>query len=195
MNKLRFFFGTMGSAKSSTLLVKAHQFEECGCNTILIKPSFDTRDTEIKSRAIERGKKCLSFGKKDDIYKIIKREMKKVNNKKTLVLCDEVQFSTREQVKQLWMVSKKLNVDVYCFGLKINYQNRLFDASEELLILADAIEEIKSMCRCGNKATTHLRVVNDIAVFNGDSNIVGDIIGSERYESVCTKCWFEEFDK
>ena len=195
--KLRYLHGTMGSMKSSILLMKAYQFEQSGCDILLIKPAFDTRNKEIKSRAIEKGRECISFDSKVnvkdlilDIFKTQSRDSKIRRNQK-IVLCDEIQFATREQIRQLWYLTKYYSIDVYCFGLKLSYQNKLFGAAEELLILADTIEEIKSRCKCGNKATTHLRLINDKVVYEGADTIVEDIQGNERYESVCSKCWHE----
>ena len=103
---------------------------------------------------------------------------------------------TKEQIRQLWTLSKYHNMDIFCYGLKLSYNNKLFEASEELLILADTVEEIKSMCsRCDNKATTHLRYVNGVPIFDGDSCIVGDVNGEERYVSVCQECWHKEFER
>ena len=87
-------------------------------------------------------------------------------------------------------------MDIFCYGLKLSYNNKLFEASEELLILADTVEEIKSMCsRCNNKATTHLRLIDNTPVFEGKDKIVGDVTGTERYESVCQVCYHKEYDK
>lgn len=194
MGKLRFYYGAMNSLKTGTLLTKVYQFEQCGCNTILLKPFFDTRDVEIKSRAISDSRPCISFGSRDNLLEIIPNHM--VHGKLNVVFVDEVNFITKYQVRQLWKLSKEYDVDVFVYGLKTNYLNRLFEASEELLILADTIEEIKSMCsRCCNKATTHLRYVNDIPVFNGESCVVGDIKGKEYYVSVCQECWHKEYEE
>ena len=195
MGKLRFYYGAMNSLKTGTLLTKVYQFEQCGCNTILLKPSFDTRDSGvIKSRAISEGRVCHTFDHNTDLYLLI--NALKQNGMKNVVFVDEVSFVQPEQVHHLWEASRGLDVDVFTYGLKTNYLNELFEASNELLILADTIEEIKSMCsRCHDKATTHLRYVNDKPVFDGDSCIAGDINGEEYYVSVCQECWHKEFER
>lgn len=189
MGKLRFYYGAMNSLKTGTLLTKVYQFEQCGCNTIILKPSFDTRDSGvIKSRAISESRECHTFDYNTDLYLLI--NTLKRNAMKNVVFIDEVNFIQPEQVHHLWEASKELDIDVFAYGLKTNYKNELFEASKKLLILADTVEEIKSMCSyCHNKATTHLRYVDGIPILNGDSCIVGDIDGSERYESVCQSCW------
>lgn len=194
--KLRYYYGTMSSLKTGTLLTKVHQFEQSGCNTILLKPSFDTRDDGIiKSRAICEGRPCVTFDKDANVFEIVKSLI--VKNVKTVVFVDEVNFITPEQVKQLWQVTRKLgSVDVFTYGLKTNYLNELFESSKQLLIMADTVEEIKSMCSyCHNKATTHLRYVNDKPTFVGEVCIVGDVTGTEYYKSVCQDCWHKEFEK
>ena len=185
----------MNSLKTGTLLTKVYQFERCGCNTILLKPSFDTRDSGvIKSRAISEGRVCHTFDHNTDLYLLI--NTLKQSGMKNVVFVDEVSFIQPEQVHHLWEASRGLDVDVFTYGLKTNYLNELFEASKELLILADTIEEIKSMCsRCHNKATTHLRYVNDKPVFDGDSCIAGDINGEDYYVSVCQECWHKEFER
>lgn len=188
MGKLRYYYGCMNSLKTGTLLTKAFQFEQCNCNTILLKPKFDNRSEEVRSRAIKYGRECISFDNDSNLYDIVKNELSLA--KKNVVFVDEVNFIEPIQVEQLWKVTKDLDVDVFVYGLKTTYMNSLFRASEKLLILSDTVEEIKSMCAyCYEKATTHLRYINDIAIFDGDDCIVGDINGSEYYVSVCQECW------
>lgn len=198
--KLRYYYGCMNSMKSSTLLLKAHQFEQSGCRVLLFKPAFDKRDfKEIRSRAIKYGRECFVFSKDESIRKIVLNALKtstESEQKYTVLFFDEVNFMAKQQIRELWLLTRELNIDIFCYGLKLSYNNRLFEGAEELLILADTVEEIKSMCsRCNNKAQTHLRIVNGEPVFGESDEILGDIIGIERYESVCTSCWMKEYDK
>lgn len=190
MGKLRFLYGTMDATKSANLLMKAYQFETTGATVILLKPSFDTRGTlcTIQSRAIAKPKPCIVFGQEDDLLK----EFKGVKN--AVFFVDEVQFATKEHIQQLLRLS--FDNEVFCYGLKNSYNNRLFEASAELLVLASTIEEIKSKCAyCDNKATTHLRIVNGNYIFGQEDNIVGDVKGIEKYQSVCQKCYQKAVDK
>ena len=192
MCKLRYYYGSMNSMKSATLLMKAHQFEQSGCKVILMKPSVDIRDFGIiKSRPMESSRECILIKPNDNIENLVKT-MLKFNNKKTIIFIDEVQFLTEQQVEQLFFITEKYNVEVFTYGLKLSYKNELFKASERLLVLADTVEEIKSMCKCGRKATTHLRFINNKVVTKGQDFLVGDINGSEKYESVCQRCWHKQ---
>lgn len=198
--KLRYYYGTMNSAKSANILMKTFQFEQSGCRVFLFKPAFDTRDLgEIRSRAIKYSRECFVFTKDVNVRDLVINVLQsntEGEEKPTVLFFDEINFMTREQVFQLWRLSKEFDLDIYCYGLKLSYNNRLFDATEELIIMADTIEEIKSMCsRCKNKAKTHLRIVNGKAIFGDKDYIVGDISGEERYESVCTECWMKEHEK
>lgn len=206
MGKLYYFYSCMNGAKSANLLTKAYQFREAGCEVILLKPSFDTRDSGvIKSRAITEPQECYVFDSKDNLFRKIYSLMGRLmDEKKTImnnvvVFVDEVSFITKEQVQQLWEISRcPYNVSVFTYGLKNTYQNTLFEASQELLVLADSVQELKSMCMthgCLNKATTHLRKVGDDYVFVGDDLIVGDINGEESYTSVCQQCWHKAYEK
>ena len=194
MKKLRYYYGCMNSMKSATLLMKAHQFEQAGCKVFLFKPAFDNRDYgEIRSRAIQYGRECTIFSKDVNLIDLVLKKIDINANDRVVLFFDEINFMTKEQIKQLWILSKHHNIDVFCYGLKLTYKNRMFEASEELLILADTVEEIKSMCsKCDNKATTHLRLINNKVVVEGENYIIGDITGEEKYLSVCQKCYYEE---
>lgn len=197
MGKLRFYYGAMNSLKTGTLLTKVYQFEQCGCNTILLKPSFDSRDYGvIKSRAISNTRECILIHPKDEtqMYDAIYCRLSK--EKKNVVFVDEVNFISKSHISMLWEISRKFDVDVFTYGLKTNYKNELFEASQELFILADTVEEIKSMCSCcHNKATTHLRYIDGVPTFNGENFVVGDVDaeGREWYTSVCQECWHKVY--
>ena len=197
MKKLRYFFGTMASAKSSNLLMKVYQFEESGAKCLLLKPSQDNRvEGEIYSRIIP-SRKCKIVHPSDDICKIVyNSEDFELGDKYDYIFIDEVQFLTREHIKQLWTLVHKYDVDVFCYGLKLDYKNRLFPASEELLILADSVEEIKSKCRfCSRKASTHLKEVNGEIQKSGETIYIDNILPEEgltvNYYLVCQNCWHE----
>ena len=187
MSKLRYFYGTMASAKSSNLLMKVHQFEQSRGKCLLFKPSIDTRvKNKIYSRIVP-SRNCEVISETDNICEMTF----KLNNWYDYIFVDEVQFLTEEHIKQLWTLAHKYNIDVYCYGLKLDYKNELFPASKQLLILADTVEEIKSKCcHCSKKATTHLRYVNGKVVKSGESIHIDKINSSdEKYESVCQDCW------
>lgn len=187
MKKLRYFYGTMASAKSSNLLMKVHQFEQSGSKCLLLKPSVDTRvKNKIYSRIVP-SRSCEIIDWTDNVCEIVL----KINKSYDCIFVDEVQFLREEHIKQLWTLAHKHDMDVYCYGLKLDYKNELFPASKQLLILADTVEEIKSKCSyCSKKATTHLRYVNEKAVKSGESVHIDTIdVNNEKYVSVCQDCW------
>lgn len=205
MKKLRYYYGTMNSMKSATLLMKAHQFEQAGCKVLLLKPDSDNRDVgEVKSRAIQYGRECILFGKDVNLIHFMYTKMnKEIQGEDRIVLFfDESNFMTKEQVRQLWELSKYHNMEIFCYGLKTNYKNKLIDSSTELWLWADTSEEIKSMCsKCESKATTHLLIIDGEIVFEGEDEITGDVLNKDKkktkegYLSVCQVCYDKEYRK
>lgn len=190
MGKLYYYYGTMSSAKSATLLMKAHQFESSGQKCLILKSTFDTRSNGTVKSRIGLEKECVLIHEDDNIDVIIRNYARLFNTK--YVFIDEVQFLPKHMIKALWDVTrdKKFDINVFCFGLKTDYMNQLFETSKELFVYADYIEELKSMCKCcKNKATTHLRIVDGQVVKSGDIFNVGDCTGEERYVSVCQECY------
>jgi thymidine kinase len=192
MNKLFFYYGTMASAKTLRLLTTAYNFEENGLDIMCLKPSADTRDGEgiIKSRVgLER--KCVMVDPDVNLYKAIKDYNNILNSQfhnLKWVLIDECQFLTEKQIDQLSDVVDFLGINVMCFGLRTDFQSRLFPASKRLFELADDIEEIKSTCSCGERKTSiNARFdSNGEIVTEGDQIMVG---GNDMYKSVCRRCW------
>ena len=190
--KLYFKFGPMASAKSLKLLATAYNLEENGVQIMVLKPSIDTRDGEgiIRSRAgLER--KCIMVDKDMNLYKAIKAYRNVLASQlETLkwVIVDEAQFLTEEQVDQLSDVVDFLDINVMCFGLRTDFQSKLFPGSKRLFEIADDIEEIKSSCECGDKKAS----IN--ARFDANGDIVTDgsqveIGGNDKYKAICRKCW------
>jgi thymidine kinase len=192
MNKLFFYYGTMASAKTLRLLTTAYNFEENGLDIMCLKPSADTRDGEgiIKSRVgLER--KCVMVDPDVNLYKAIKDYNNILNSQfhnLKWVLIDECQFLTEKQIDQLSDVVDFLGINVMCFGLRTDFQSRLFPASKRLFELADDIEEIKSTCSCGERKTSiNARFdSNGEIVTEGDQIMVG---GNDMYKSICRRCW------
>jgi thymidine kinase len=182
----------MNSAKSLLLLTTAHNMDENGIQLMVLKPSVDTRDGDgmIRSRAgLER--ECVMIDSDVNLYSFIKT-YKNVLSSQFMslkwVLIDECQFLTEEQVNQLSDVVDFLDVNVMCFGLRTDFQTKLFPGSKRLFEIADDIEEIKATCECGDSKTS----VN--ARFDDNGNIVTEgsqvmIGGNESYKPLCRKCW------
>lgn len=198
--KLKWFYGCMNSSKSATLLMTAHQLEQCGVKTILMKHEFDKRDFGvIKSRALSEERNCCVFTDESNLYEFLSNMIKFLNlcESDFSVLVDEVSFAKPEHIEQLWKFSKEYGVNVYCFGLKTKASNELFESVPNLFIYADEIAELKTKCmRCSNDATTHLLFVEDVPVVKYDTSLVtGDIDGNIRYECLCQCCRSEIVDK
>lgn len=192
MSKLFYFYGPMGSSKSLRLLTTAYDFEEKNVQIMVLKPALDTRDGEgiIRSRAgLER--KCIMIDKDDNLYKAIKAYKNVLAAQfETLkwVIIDECQFLTEEQVEQLSDVVDFLDVNVMCFGLRTDFQSRLFLGSKRLFELADDIEEIKSTCECGERKTSiNARFDENGEIITEGSQV--EIGGNDKYRAICRKCW------
>lgn len=190
MAKLYVKYGTMGSAKSTTLLTTAHQYQQQGKRVLLFKPVTDTRSSKgmIESR-LGISKPCCDINSDVDIHLLVgSLENRNID----CILVDEAQFLTREQVKQLVKIVDNYNINVMCYCLKNTYiDGVIFEAVQELLYSANDISELKSVCECcNNKATHHLFLIDDEPVRDGEVIKVGDIKGSQRYMSVCRKCYY-----
>lgn len=193
MAKLRFYHGTMASAKSLRLLTTAYNFEEKGLSFMVLKPSCDTRDGEdvIASR-IGLKRECISVNKDVNLFKAVEEynNILKANlDKLEWILVDESQFLSAEQVEQLAEIVDEMDVEIMCFGLRTDFQSHLFEGSKRLMELADEIEEIKSRCSCGRKTSINARFDNNgEIVFQGEQIVIG---GNDRYRPLCRKCWMQ----
>lgn len=192
--KLRFIHGVMGSSKSLRLLSTAHDFSEKNIPFLIFKPTIDTRDGEgkVSSRAgLER--ECIMIDATVNLFKVINdfNHIKMANLEPQLkwILVDESQFLTEEQVDQLSEVVDLLNIDVICYGLRTDFKSKSFPASKRLFELSDDIEEIKTMCRCGRRASINARFDSDDNIITeGNQVLVG---GDDLYKPICRKCWKE----
>lgn len=191
-SKLYFYYGTMGSSKSLRLLTTAYNFEEKGIPFIILKSDIDTRDGNgvIKSR-VGLQRPCTVITKDEDLYSEINCYNTILNStlsKLDWILVDECQFLTSDQVDQLSRIVDELDINVMCFGLKTDFQSKLFEGSKRLFELADTIEEIKSRCECGNKTSINARFdANGNLMLNGEQILIGD----EIYKPLCRKCWMK----
>lgn len=194
--KLRYFYGTMAAGKTAELLIKAFQFEETGAKVLCLKSSIDDRGEKgkITSRIVPP-RDCLLVNPGDDILEIVYKAEDDDNVIYDYIFVDEVQFLDKYQIRQLWKLSHQMyGKNIFCYGVKTSYKNKLFEGVIELLTLADSIAEIKSKCSyCKNKATTHIRYVNDEPVYSGSEFQTGDVYSDDRiieyYKSVCQDCW------
>lgn len=187
MAKLYFKFGAMGCSKTAQALITKFNYEERDMKVMLMKPSIDNRDgaTTIRSR-IGLQAEALAVPEDVDIYELYKREYRDSN----VIIVDECQFLTPEQVDQLGQIVIDFNIPVLCFGLSTDFTTHLFPGSKRLFEIAESITEIKSVCKCGAKATVNARLDDQgNVVFKGEQVVLG---GNERYVAMCRKCWLKK---
>ena len=188
MAKLYFKYGAMGSSKTAQALITKYNYEENDMQVWLIKPSADTRDgvATIRSR-IGLEAQCDIMLPDTDIYD---RYCQTKVGKCHVVIVDECQFLTEEQIQQLRAIVDECHVPVLCFGLRADFQTKLFPGSMRLFELADSISEIKSVCRCGKKAIVNARLNEQGQVIvDGEQICIG---GDDKYEAMCWGCWQEK---
>ncbi|MDB2524572.1 thymidine kinase [Amylibacter sp.] len=192
MAKLYFHYSTMNAGKSTLLLQAAHNYQERGMESYLLTAQFDNRagDARIGSR-IGIGREADTFSLSDDLFYKVK---KRINDGPcACVFIDEAQFLSHEQVWQLARAVDDLKIPIMCYGLRVDFQGKLFPGSATLLALSDEMREIKTICHCGKKATMVVRQdENGVALTDGAQVQIG---GNEAYVSLCRKHWREKVDK
>ena len=184
MAKLYFYYAAMNAGKSTALLQSSYNYRERGMRTLLFTPSIDTRygTGRIESR-IGLSSGAVSVSGSDEI--ITRVRMEHQNRPVACVLVDEAQFLTPEQVWELTEVADDLDIPVLCYGLRTDFQGKLFPGSAALLGLADDLTELKTICYCGRKATMNLRLDQEgRAAREGDQVEIG---GNTRYLATCRR--------
>ena len=192
MAKLYFRYGAMNSGKTTALLQVAFNYKERGMRVLLLKPSIDTKGQgEVVSRLGVRRPVDVLVAPDMDVLDIVRRDIAE-HGTPACVLCDESQFFTPEQVDQLFLVTVDLGIPVICYGLRADFMTRGFPGSTRLLELAHTIEEMKTICECGRKATCNGRKVNGEYVFEG-AQVAIDTVDDVEYQSLCPQCWYREY--
>ncbi len=191
MAKLYFSYSTMNAGKSTVLLQASHNYGERGMKTMLFTAELDNRSKvgNISSR-IGLSEKASTFNNDDNLFSSVEKRLKK--DKISCVFVDEAQFLTDKQVWQLSDVVEILKVPVMCFGLRTDFQGKLFEGSSTLLAIADELKEIKTICHCGKKANMVVRVDSNGKVLREGAQI--EIGGNEKYISLCRKHWKNEME-
>ena len=186
MAKLYFKYGAMGSSKSAQALITQFNYEELGMTVWLIKPSTDTRDGAdiIRSRiGLQRSAQIITPEQN------ILEEYPKIGAR-SVVIADEAQFFTPEQIDQLRELVDSEDVPVLCFGLRTDFLTHFFPGARRLMELADSITEIKTVCACGRKATVNARIDGRGHIVTEGSQIL--LGGNDSYVAMCHKCWKEK---
>jgi thymidine kinase len=188
MAKLYFYYAAMNAGKSTTLIQADFNYRERGMETMLWTAAFDDRSGPgtIGSR-IALSAPAHTYSEEVDLFAALGEELKR--RKVDCVLVDEAQFLTQRHVLQLCRVADELSIPVLCYGLRTDFQGKLFPGSAALLALADSLVELKAVCECGRKATMNLRVdAEGHAVALGAQTEIG---GNDRYVALCRKHFFE----
>jgi len=192
MAKLRFFYGAMKGGKSSILIPTAYNLEENNQRVLVVKPKKDNKGEDcIIARSGASLKVSLLLDKDDSFFS---NDNLSLVFETDTILVDEVQFLTKQQIEELWIITKKFNVQVIGFGLKSNFQSELFEGSKRLIELADDISEmpIIPLCKCGEKARFNARMINGEYTLDGEECVIDGSNENITYSPLCGNCYLKE---
>ena len=193
MAKLYFRYGAMGCGKTMQLLQVAFNYEERGQKVCVMKPATDTKnDRKLLTRIGPERATDFCVTRDDDLFELVKNF-----GKVDCVLVDEAQFLTKKQVDQLLKITIKLNIPVMAYGLRLNFrmEDGGFDGATRLLQVAHDIEEIKTICECGHKATLNCRFLNDKMVVDGPDVLIDDGKSKIEYRALCPACFYKNLEE
>ena len=177
MAKLYFRYGAMGSSKTANAVMVQYNYQERGCRVLMLKPQMENRDGAriVRSRSgLETACRFVEELPELDLNGI------------ACIIVDEAHFLTAQQVRMLVDIVDDYNIPVICYGLRTDFRGEFFEGSRELMCWADTIEEIKTICWCGRKATFNARIQNGRVVKEGEQVLLG---GNESYVSLCRRHW------
>jgi len=177
--KLYFRYGAMGSSKTANAIMVQYNYRERGQKALMLKPQLDSRDG-AKFVASRCGLSCEC----DFVENIGQYPLQDY----ACVIVDEAQFLTKAQVETLVHVVDDLGVPVVAYGLRTDFRGEFFEGSLWLMAWADTIEEVKTVCWCGKKATYTTRILDGRVIKEGEQILLG---GNESYTSLCRKHWME----
>ena len=185
MAKLYFKYGAMGSSKTAQALITKYNYEENDLKVWLLKPSADVRDgaTILRSRIGLEAEVEVIAPDAD----ILERFLRKKSGNCDVIIVDECQFLSEAQIDQLRAIVDEHNIPVMCFGLRTDFQTKLFPGSRRLMEVADTIQEIKTICDCGAKATVNARIDGEGHIVTQGAQVV--LGGNDSYIAMCHKCY------
>ncbi len=200
MSKLYFKFGAMASSKTANALMTKFNYEEKGKRVWLIKPDLDNRDdyTDEQGKTVSVVKSRIGLSAVADVISQEENLLERFEAMHKaapvdVIICDECQFLTGDQVDQMKYIAEYRDTPVLCFGLRSDFQTKLFSGSKRLFEIADSITEIKSVCRCGKKAIVNARLnEKGEVVTDGEQIFIG---GNDKYEGMCWGCWQNQIAK
>ncbi|PCK88509.1 thymidine kinase [Rhizobium sophoriradicis] len=192
MAKLYFNYSTMNAGKSTLLLQASYNYQERGMRTVQLIAAFDERAGRgvIGSR-IGLEASAIPFEPHEDLFKLI-GGLCRDGAPISCVFVDEAHFMTAVHVWQLARVVDRLGIPVMVYGLRTDFQGKLFPASQELLAIADEMREVRTICHCGRKATMVVRLDAHGKVLHEGAQI--DVGGNEKYVSLCRRHWDDEMN-
>jgi len=195
MAKLYFRYGAMNSGKSTSLLQAAYNYEERGQSVVLAKPRIDTKgDQTVVSRLGVKRPVDFTIDATDDVYARFQAHRAALINETgrdvSCLLIDEAQFLSMQQVDDLLRIAVREDVPVLAYGIRTDFQTVAFPGSRRLLEIAHALEELKTICRCGRKAVFNGRSIDGVFVFDGDQVAIDGV--DVTYESLCAACYLDE---
>lgn len=188
MAKVYFRYAAMNAGKSTQLLQVRHNYHERHQRTLLLKPHVDYRDGQdmIRPRIGGIEARVDAVLQTDTDVRALVENNRELKGPLDCVLVDEAQFLTAAQVLQLCEVADFCNVPVMCYGLRADFRGALFEGSSALMAIADDIEELKTICWCGKKATMNARIRDNHVLREGPQVLIG---GNETYTALCRKHW------
>ena len=191
MAKMHFKYASMNSGKSIDLIRTAHNYEENGYKTLIISPNVNKNSNgKISSRIGLDRQADIMLLYSDDVLEVLKGKLKDIS----VILVDEAQFLGAKQVEDLFLISKAINILVICYGLRTNFKMESFSGSKRLLELSEVLEELTTLCKCGQIARFVGRKVGENYVKEGEEVIIK---GTDNitYEPLCGKCYLTKVEK
>jgi thymidine kinase len=188
MAKLYFNYSSMNAGKSTMLLQASYNYRERGMHTVILTAAFDDRAGvgKVASR-IGLSDEAQTFDEHTDIFTLVSQMH--AEEPIACVFLDEANFLSKHHVWQLAKIVDELSIPVMTYGLRTDFQGKLFPGSQELLAIADELREIRTICHCGRKATMVARYGVDGKVITEGAQI--DVGGNEKYVSFCRRHWLE----
>ena len=185
MAKLYFKYGAMGSSKTAQALITKYNYEENGLQVWLIKPSADTRDgAQILRSRIGLEAQVQAISPEQDVLELFRATRL---GRCDVIIVDECQFMTTANIDQLREIVNEYDIPVMCFGLRTDFQTRLFPGSLRLMEVADTIQEIKTICDCGAKATVNARIDGQGHIVTQGAQVA--LGGNDSYIAMCHRCY------
>ena len=191
MAKLYFRYGAMNCGKSSALMQVAYNYEQNHKKVIVLKSEIDTKGNDFLESRIGLKRKVDILLKENESLKKYYNTLKNIS----CILVDEAQFLNESQIEELHYITKHYDIPVICYGLRTDFQSKLFEGSERLLELADELDELITICRCGKRAKFNARYVNGTFTLKGDVNLIDGSTTNITYTPLCGKCYLEEKEK